>query len=406
MEMETTKTLLKTQKALSSLESPRFNVFDTNLTHLETLEETLYCLGQNVAVCRNEFLTTLSKQLLLSEFQKDSHQWLTVTQAEKDLVEALNILSEKKSFLKRKDNQLEETTQIASEALSTMKEKMAIISNKKGQLENKYNDLTKLYPKVANIQHLIQLKEAIDKVYKLLESATKAQNILRNRLHRLEEILQIFQYLSTEQQIIENETKNRLKNLQGTIGELEECTGFSCYIKGDNSVQVEFLASPPVVEKEEELANSTDSKLTVTMDFSVNNQGHLWLTDIQLDQNIEWAESLKRMAQESKDLSSFIIKVNKVWLPKVTLNSEISSLRKRHAIDWIPEKNLLLLMVKHSNNVVCSIKVPPSYPNSDKIILESITGHPSGWTSSNISPPTKTTLSGWLSHLERLLGQQ
>ncbi|KAK0055213.1 golgin subfamily B member 1 isoform X2 [Biomphalaria pfeifferi] len=145
---------------------------------------------------------------------------------------------------------------------------------------------------------------------------------------------------------------------------------------------------------------SEELKLIATLNFS--KQGKL--VDVQLNQSID-AKDIISKSVASNNLVQLVLDLSKLWRTQTTLVSEIALLRKRHAIDWIPEKNILLLIVKERKNCVCTLKVPSTYPHSGQILLENVMGHTSGLTAEDVPPPSDTSLMSWLQHLDTFFGQ-
>ncbi|XP_059153315.1 uncharacterized protein LOC131939100 [Physella acuta] len=252
----------------------------------------------------------------------------------------------------------------------------------------------------VNIQTLSDdVKTDAEKVKLLLQSVTRQHDLLQDRLGRIENNLQRQRREIIETKKEEATWNSCLTKIQARLEDVVNLSGIRCQVKDEKNVQVEFL-SP--LEKIEEESSSDKSRLIVLLEVCEDHLGFLQLTNAKTNQVICGSESIIEAALADKDVHKLILELKTLWSSQVPLITEIQQLRKKHAIDWIPEKNLLYLMVKNSCSVVCTLTVPPQYPAEGDITLESIMGPSNEITVKDVKPPTQTTLTAWISHLENL----
>ncbi|KAH9487915.1 hypothetical protein Btru_067439 [Bulinus truncatus] len=359
-----------------------------NLNELpECLEETLNILLEEKASMKNIFLAELEDEIIIQELGKHPDEMLTVKQAEKCLIETQELIKEIKNMSEREQKH-QETINRASDALNTLSEKLAIFSQKIQELEEKILKC--------------QINKNSEKEILLLDAAISEREVLWSRLERLQEKLKLTQTITAQTLDDEATLKKVLNVLQAEVESKVEYSGISYRLVSQNSLELEFKSDSFVQLNDtmSEIDVTQDLKLVVILKFSKQ----LRLTDVQLNQPID-VRHLINAALADNDFLKLILELSKFWRSQTTLISEISLLRKRHAIDWIPERNVLLLIVKQQKSCVCSLKVPSSYPHSGQISLESVLGHPSGLTADEVTTPPDSSLRGWLKHLDDFFGQ-
>ncbi|KAK7008740.1 myosin heavy chain muscle [Biomphalaria glabrata] len=299
-----------------------------------------------------------------------------------ELVKEINAMSDQ-------DQKIQETIDLAADALKTMQEKLSILESKILLLEEKILKC--------------QVNKESEKMNILLSASLKERNLLKSRLARLQDRVQNLQAITAENEEKEVTAKNLLTKLQEQLEAKSEYSGLCLQVKSDTSLELEFKTDSflQLNEKMSDLdITSEELKLIATLNFS--KQGKL--VDVQLNQSID-AKDIISKSVASNNLVRLVLDLSKLWRTQTTLVSEIALLRKRHAIDWIPEKNILLLIVKERKNCVCTLKVPSTYPHSGLILLENVMGHTSGLTAEDVPPPSDTSLMSWLQHLDTFFGQ-
>uniref|UniRef100_A0A2C9KSF2 Uncharacterized protein n=1 Tax=Biomphalaria glabrata TaxID=6526 RepID=A0A2C9KSF2_BIOGL len=299
-----------------------------------------------------------------------------------ELVKEINAMSDQ-------DQKIQETIDLAADALKTMQEKLSILESKILLLEEKILKC--------------QVNKESEKMNILLSASLKERDLLKSRLARLQDRVQNLQAITAENEEKEVTAKNLLTKLEEQLEAKSEYSGLRLQVKSDTSLELEFKTDSflQLNEKMSDLdITSEELKLIATLNFS--KQGKL--VDVQLNQSID-AKDIISKSVASNNLVRLVLDLSKLWRTQTTLVSEIALLRKRHAIDWIPEKNILLLIVKERKNCVCTLKVPSTYPHSGQIVLENVMGHTSGLTAEDVPPPSDTSLMSWLQHLDTFFGQ-
>nr|KAI8768171.1 golgin subfamily B member 1 isoform X2 [Biomphalaria glabrata] len=354
----------------------------------EGLEKTLNDLLQQKNVLKEKYLAEVEDLIILQELAKPPGEWLALKQAEKSMSESIELVKEINA-MSDQDQKIQETIDLAADALKTMQEKLSILESKILLLEEKILKC--------------QVNKESEKMNILLSASLKERNLLKSRLARLQDRVQNLQAITAENEEKEVTAKNLLTKLQEQLEAKSEYSGLCLQVKSDTSLELEFKTDSflQLNEKMSDLdITSEELKLIATLNFS--KQGKL--VDVQLNQSID-AKDIISKSVASNNLVRLVLDLSKLWRTQTTLVSEIALLRKRHAIDWIPEKNILLLIVKERKNCVCTLKVPSTYPHSGLILLENVMGHTSGLTAEDVPPPSDTSLMSWLQHLDTFFGQ-
>ncbi|BFY97104.1 hypothetical protein BsWGS_00145 [Bradybaena similaris] len=377
------------------------------------LEGDLQSLLQTRKNLKAEYLKAFEEKLVLNEFEKKPEEWMTVKAAETQLLDSKDILMEIATLSNRTDR-VQETVDLAADALHTLKEKLEVLEQKIAKLQEKYLELS-----VSSVTSIESMQESVTEssvraISELLTSVRAERDNLQGQVKRMEATLNYFEQLSSSQSQKVAFRRNELAQLEEKLHELEQFSGLRCRVKNETSIDIELLSGDKS-NTSDEASNSRvlpdDARLIVTVTFQENEQSLLELENVQLSsilktsQMQEEAEALIKVARLDKDLPKLITGLKTMWMSHVPQITEISQIRSRHAIDWIKEKGLLLLMPRKSNSVVCALKVPSTYPFCGHIALETVMGQTSQVNPADIQPPSNVSLTGWVMHLESLFGQ-
>ncbi|BFY97105.1 hypothetical protein BsWGS_00144 [Bradybaena similaris] len=371
------------------------------------LEGDLQSLLQTRKNLKAEYLKAFEEKLVLNEFEKKPEEWMTVKAAETQLLDSKDILMEIATLSNRTDR-VQETVDLAADALHTLKEKLEVLEQKIAKLQEKYLELS-----VSSVTSIESMQESVTEssvraISELLTSVRAERDNLQGQVKRMEATLNYFEQLSSSQSQKVAFRRNELAQLEEKLHELEQFSGLRCRVKNETSIDIELLSGDKS-NTSDEASNSRvlpdDARLIVTVTFQENEQSLLELENVQTSQMQEEAEALIKVARLDKDLPKLITGLKTMWMSHVPQITEISQIRSRHAIDWIKEKGLLLLMPRKSNSVVCALKVPSTYPFCGHIALETVMGQTSQVNPADIQPPSNVSLTGWVMHLESLFGQ-
>uniref|UniRef100_A0A0B6ZYB3 Uncharacterized protein n=1 Tax=Arion vulgaris TaxID=1028688 RepID=A0A0B6ZYB3_9EUPU len=400
--MDNSLSVIEMNELLAELRTSCSNYYGLSdvLTSVGDSMENLLQKRQNL---KAEFLKSVEETLVLCEFEKRPDQWLNMKPAEAELAESNDILTEI-SVLSGRTDEVQEMVAVASDALDILREKLDVLEEKIGMLEEKYRELDQLPG--TSIKTTSDIKCYAMKLSELLNSAQAERDIVMSRVKRMEITLTNFEELASSQSRNVATSKNQLIRMEEKLREFEKFSGIKCHWKDKTSMEIEFLSDKLNLESCDEEYNISsppdDLRMTLTLIFRENEHNCLELEDIQTNQMIAETESLIQDAKCDKDLLKLIAQLQKIWLLHVSLTKEISQIKCRHAVDWIRETGLLLLIPKNSKSVVCTLKVPSTYPFSGQVVLTSVVGHTSQIDQDSIQPPPNNSLMGWVMHLENL----
>ncbi|GFS26513.1 retrovirus-related Pol polyprotein LINE-1 [Elysia marginata] len=276
---------------------------------------------------------------------------------------------------KRLDNMMDDVT-AATEVLDTWKSKVDILSQKVDELKSKKSELEGFNLGTDSLSlYQLKLKNKLKKVNVLLETAQAEQDILRDRIGRMENSLQ---HLVESQSDLERKyllQKSQLNSLMQKLTAIQRLSGVECCVVDADILRItlqpkNMISSNGVSQHDDE--DLEDCKLTADLKFALNEQGCLEISGVETLQNTEEIKELITHVKQDKDLPRFISGLRNTWLSSLPLNVEVAGLRKSHAIDFVQEDGILHLMI-NKRNVVCSLNVPKSYPCA-KVFLTSVTG--------------------------------
>ncbi|KAK3719182.1 hypothetical protein RRG08_009696 [Elysia crispata] len=380
----------------------KYNAF---LSLPDNLAQTLQDLLIKEKDLKRQYLAAIEERLILDELQKDPQEWKSTKDAEKEEKELLSTGLEMNAVLDKRLDKIMETINVATEVLTSWRCKVDILSQKMNELKSKKSELEGVDLNKNSLSlYQREMKNNLDKVNVLLVKAQAEQDILKDRIQRMESSLQ---HLSESESELERKylhQKSRLQSLKQKLHNMQMLSGVECCVINEKVLRITLQPKNLMSMADlngQDCEDLDDCKFTADLMFAVNDQGCLEISDVETYQGGEEVKELIAHVKQDKDLPKFVSSLRNTWLSSLPLNTEVSCLRKSHAIDFIEEESIVKLII-NKRNIICALNVPKSYPCAC-VSLASITG--SELTSKDIAAPSSQTLTAWVKHLEDLLGQ-
>ncbi|XP_005106438.1 uncharacterized protein LOC101855047 isoform X2 [Aplysia californica] len=409
----TTKHLSSIRRTVEEVNNYCLDPYD--ISHAEEWQEELQNLLKRKQQLKSELLAITQEQKLVCECFENPVQWMETHQSvDKDLAKSDEVLSEVNSLLKESAVKIDRTVDSAFEALSVLRDTLRTSEQKVAALESELSDhLSGQTDSELQLSSLHKLqrgeKSASEKLCLLLEAAKAEQEVLKNRLHRLQSNLACLQQISGPQHQLESDSQRELARLTDLKTDIEQLSEVQCIVRDGRTIDVIFSPQAKRCRKmpsEMEGQVSGSVQLVATLCFKQLADDSLHLGDVKLNENVLGSEEIIERAKSSLDIPTLIMEMKSLWVSSVTLFSEISNIRERHAVDWIQEESVLRLMVKKGRSVVCTLHIPDTYPYSGSVSLENVVGDTSDIAMDQIQAPKDNTLTGWILYLEDIFSRQ
>ncbi|KAL4225406.1 hypothetical protein ACF0H5_016096 [Mactra antiquata] len=353
-------------RALQELKSCSYG----NVAEMKEMVEEDQYLQLEMKDLKYYYIMKEKKRLYLENLSKDKSQWCTVEDADKKLKCSQIARKQVKEKLNNEKERLKSILEkVKTEQLSLeqkilkLEEKLKIFESKKQMFEAKW----KKNP-ATTVSSIEKCKVAINR----LETEIITQKTFLQKLKH--ESNNIRSELDGFGNSMDSTTgKELITRMKKVIEFLETMSGIKVSAVGPEQLGVHFITK----SSHETFMDTSTLDLEMTLTFKDCKQEEARLADVKVSFsstqyiNIEHF-NIKDIIETSlklNDVPYLIMNVSERWNRHFPLLTEMDQLTKHHAVDWMPDKGQLRVLVGKCGNIMFSLGVPKDYPASRDITL-------------------------------------
>lgn len=373
-----------------------------DLQNYDQWQERLHELLQEEQELKSEILM-LSEENCILDAILNPDALPNKDQIEKDLGESKRIVDELKSIQKESETKMGVTVHEALQSVLKLKEVNAKTEEKFFELESQRQFLQEDNDNETSLENMQrQQKTRMRKTNILVEGSQANFDNFKNRHNETKETLNCLHELSISRDLSLAEEQRTLARLTEKLNDIEAFAEVKCSIVDKHTVKIDILPDGNIQNVNQEKGYSHIS-LEVMLKFKSDNFKDL--CGVEISEPLKGADDIIKEAIKTANYAKLIGDLKLLWCSSASLFAEIHSVRSKYAVDWIPDKEILHLMVKKGSSVVCTLNIPEGYPHSKSVSLVNIVGDQTGTDIDSIQVPSDDSLTGWVIHLESIFNK-